>query len=168
MSTRGRRQRGSMALEAILWTPILLLFLVGMVQVGKITYVYYTLNKTLNTVASYLAVQQGVDFCNLTGDATVTQAVNLALTGTSDGTAESQFPALTADQISITTECRDATGTGVGQCSTTGCDASAGAQRPDFLVVSLPDGYQVTPRIPYMLIDPILLRPQIRVPFGGS
>jgi hypothetical protein len=44
----------------------------------------------------------------------------------------------------------------------------AGGPRPDFITVSIPDGYQVTPRIPYILLDPILFKPQIRIPFGGT
>ena len=167
----GRRrlsQRGNAVLESILWIPILLLLIVGMEQIGKITYVYYSLTKALYTVGRYVAVQQGIDFCNTSSDTTVQQAINLALTGGTDGTAASQFPTLSADQVSVTTECVDPSSSTIGQCSTGGCDGVAGAQRPDFIVVAIPDGYQVSPRIPYMLIDPILLKPQVRIPFGGG
>jgi hypothetical protein len=70
--------------------------------------------------------------------------------------------------ITITTECIDPSSGDVGTCSTSGCDGPGGGPRPDFVVVTVPDGYQISPRIPYMLIDPILLRPQVRVPFGGT
>jgi TadE-like protein len=163
-----RRQRGNMVMETVLFLPILLLLIVGMVQFGKITYVYYQLKKTLDTVGMYLATQQGIDFCDTTGDTTVQQAINFALTGSTDGTASSQFPLLTADQISVGTECIDSTGAAITQCSISGCDGVGGAQRPDYLVITIPNGYQVTPRLPYMLVDPILLKPQIRVPFGGT
>ena len=53
-------------------------------------------------------------------------------------------------------------------CSLTGCDASQGGTSPDYLVVSLPDGYRVRPVIPRMSIDEFALRPHIRVPFGGT
>ena len=162
------RQRGNMVLETILFMPILLLLIVGMVQFGKITYVYYQLKKTLYTAASYIAAQQGIDFCNTTGDITVQQALNLALTGTTDGTASSQFPTLTTDLIAVTPECVDPATQTIGQCDQSGCDSSAGALRPDFVVVSIPDGFPVTPRIPYILLDPIPLKPLVRVPFGGT
>ena len=166
---RLRRERGNMVLEAALWLPIILLLLVGMVQFGKITYVYYQLKKTLFATASYIASQQGIDFCDTTSDTTIQQALNFALTGSSDGTAASQFPALTPDLVSVTPECIDPSTQTIGQCDFSSCDGvGAGAQRPDFIVVSIPDGYQVQPRIPYILLDPILLRPLVRVPFGGT
>jgi Flp pilus assembly protein TadG len=163
---RGGR-RGNTILETMIWLPILLLLLVGMVQIGKITYVYYTLKKTLYTVAAYLATQQGVDFCSDQSDA-ITQAKNLALTGNTDGSAESFLPALTADMIQVTAECIDPSSNAVGNCSTAGCGAAAGGPHPDFIVVSIPDGYTVAPRFPHMLVDPIPLKPEIRVPFGGT
>jgi hypothetical protein len=160
-------ERGNMIMEAAMFIPVLLLLVVGMVQIGKITYVYYTLKKTLFTAAQYLAVQQGVDFCDSAAPAIVA-AKNYALTGTLDGSVDSFLPALTADMINVQTECYDATTGGLGQCDTSGCGTAGGGKRPDFIVVSIPDGYQVTPRIPYILIDSIPLKPEVRVPFGGT
>jgi hypothetical protein len=161
------RTRGNMALEAAMWLPVMLLLLIGMVQIGKVTYVYYQLKKDLYTAAQFVSKQQGIDFCNVAGDATVQGALNFALTGTTETGSASQFPALSADMIQVTTECADPAGNGMGACSTTACDV-AGAQRPDYIVVSIPDGYQVSLTIPHLLIEPILLRPQVRVPFGGT
>ena len=53
-------------------------------------------------------------------------------------------------------------------CSSVGCDASSGGQPPDFIVVSMPDGYPFAPHIPFIPTDPILLRPMVRVPYGGT
>ena len=74
-------------LEIALFIPILFTLLVGMVQIGKITYVYYTLRKTLYTMGRFVAAQQGVNFCD-DGDAAILAAKNFALSGTSsdDGT----------------------------------------------------------------------------------
>ena len=36
---------GSAILETVLFVPILVLLMVGMVQIGKVTYTYYTLPK---------------------------------------------------------------------------------------------------------------------------
>jgi len=167
MRTR-RRQRGNMVLESILFLPILFLLIVGMVEIGKVTYVYYQLKKVLYSAASYIASQQGVGFCDPTSDTTVQQALNLALTGTSDGSGVSQFPTLTTDLILVTPECVDPSTQTIGTCDQSGCDTSLSALRPDFVVVSIPDGYSVTPRIPYVLQQPIPLKPLVRVPYGGT
>lgn len=169
MRTHPDRRRGNMALETALFLPFILLLIVGMVQLGKITYVYYTLQKTMYTLAMYLSTQQAVNFCD-DGDALVTAAKNYALTGNTDDSGSSFLPALTPDMISVQAERVDpASGSLTScDCSATGCDLAAGGGAPDFIVVSIPDGYTVQLRIPYMMIDPILLRPEVRIPYGGT
>jgi len=162
-----RDRRGNMVLEAAMFIPVLLLLIVGMVQLGKITYIYYSLKKALFAAGQYLSTQQGVNFCD-DADTSIVAAKTYALTGTTDASAESFLPALTADMISIQAECVDVSTGAVGPCDTSSCSTAAGSPRPDFVVVSIPDGYAVTPRIPYMLIDAIPLRPEVRVPFGGT
>jgi hypothetical protein len=165
-----RRRRGGTVLEVALFVPIIVTMLVGMVQIGKITYVYYTLRKTLYTMGTYVSAQQGVNFCD-EGDAAVLAAKNFALSGTSsDVSIDPIIPMLTADMISVSIERIDpASGAPVAcDCSVTGCDAAAGGGSPDFVVVSIPNGFQVNPRIPFLTIDPILLKPTVRVPFGGT
>ena len=165
-----RRRRGGTVLEVALFVPIIVTMLVGMVQIGKITYVYYTLRKTLYTMGTYVSAQQGVNFCD-EGDAAVLAAKNFALSGTSsDVSIDPIIPTLTADMISVSIERIDpASGAPVAcDCSVTGCDAAAGGGSPDFVVVSIPNGFQVNPRIPFLTIDQILLRPQVRVPYGGT
>ncbi|MGH9721481.1 MAG: TadE/TadG family type IV pilus assembly protein [Bryobacteraceae bacterium] len=164
-----RSRRGNALLETALFIPILVTLLVGMVQIGKVTYVYYTLRKTLYTAARFAGVQQGVNFCDAT-DAVVTSAKNFALTGTTDEGADPILPGLTADRVQIRIErfTRESGELGECDCSATGCDIASGGQPPDYLVVSIPDGYEVQLRIPFLTVDPILLRPQIRVPYGGT
>jgi len=53
-------------------------------------------------------------------------------------------------------------------CSSTGCDTSQGGSAPDFILVDLANGYPITLRIPFISQDPILLRPVVRLPFGGT
>src|SRR5437763_1779429 len=77
-----RRKRGNMLLEAAMWIPVMVLLIVGMVQIGKITYLYYSLKKTVYSAARFLAVQQGVNFCDLASDPNVTAALQFAITGT--------------------------------------------------------------------------------------
>jgi hypothetical protein len=165
-----RRRRGGSVLEVAMFVPLLFALTVGMTQIGKITYTYYTLRKTMYTMARYVAAQQGVNFCDA-GDATIVAAKNFAVSGTSTEDASVPvLPNLTTDMISISIERVDATTGALGECecSVAGCDEASGGRAPDFIVVSIPNGYQVTPRIPFLTLDPIPLKPQVRVPFGGT
>ena len=164
---RAGNRRGNMILESLLFLPFMFLLVVGMLRLGEITYLYYTLKKALYASAQFLAAQQGVDFCN---DSTglVLAAKNFGLTGTTDGSQDSFLPLLTTEMIDISTECYDPSTQTVGPC-TLSCDgSSAGVVQPDFIVVSIPDGYTVRPRLPYILSEDIPLRPFVRVPFGGT
>ena len=165
-----RRCGGNAVLETALWVPVLVLLMVGMLQFGKITYLYYSLKKAVYTTARYIAVQQNVNFCD-PADPGLIAAKNFAVSGSSteDG-ADPVLPNLTADMLSVAAERVDAQSATVGacECSVTGCDSAAGGRPPDFIVVSIPDGYEVRPRIPFLTLDPIPLRPQVRVPFGGT
>ena len=155
-----------MVLEAALFIPVLVLLVVGMVQFGKITYLYYTLKKTVYSAARYLSVQQGVNFCDLANDQNVTAAIQFALTGTTDGSGTPLITNLTPAMLQVTPECVDAATGAPGPCDFTGCPTIA--TRPDYILVSIPAGYQVQPRIPVVTLPPILLTPSVMVPFGGT
>jgi hypothetical protein len=55
-------------------------------------------------------------------------------------------------------------------CAVSGCDTAAGGGEPTFITVSIPNGYAVTPVIPGVTLPngPILLKPTVRIPFGGT
>ncbi len=167
----GRRSGGAL-LEGVLFIPILYTLMVGMVAIGQITYTYYTLRNTLFTVGRYAAVQQGIDFCD-PNDVQVMGAINLGLTGTSiDPGTDPILPNLTAEMISVNAEIVDPT-SGVPTacpCAISGCDTEAGGGEPSFITVSIPSGYPVTPVIPGVTLPngPILLKPTVRIPFGGT
>lgn len=169
----GRREdgarQGSAALETALFLPVLLLLFMGMVEVGRVTYVYFTLHKMMYTLARYLGTQQAVNFCD-DRDATVAAAKNYAVTGTTDGSADPLLPNLGVDQIQVSIERfnPDSSALEPCDCSVAGCDVAAGGLAPDYLVVSIPEGYPVQLRIPYLALSPIPLKPQIRVPYGGT
>jgi len=167
MNTRGRR--GSTMVEAILFVPVLVLLLMGVVELGRLAYTYYTLQKMLYNLARYLGTQQGVNFCDA-ADATVEAAKNYALTGTTDGTADPFVPNLTSDRIQIRIERYnpDTQALELCDCSATGCDPSAGGLAPESIVVSITEGYPIRLRFPHLILDPIPLRPQVRVPYGGT
>jgi len=156
-----------MVLEAAMWMPVFFLLISGIIQFGKITYLYYTLRKIEYTIARSVSIESGVNFCPDASDPIIQGAIEFALTGTTDGSGPPLVENLTAGMISVTTECVDpATGL-PGACDTSGCDGAVGAQRPDYVVVAIPDGYQVQLRIPYILLSPFQFKPTVAVPFGG-
>ena len=167
--SRNSGRRGSTILETAMYLPMLLILLVGMVEIARVTYTYYTLQKILYTLARYVGSQQAVNFCD-GSDAVLTAAKNLALTGSTDGSGDPLIPNLTIDQIDVRIERynRDTQELAVCDCSISGCDAGQGGTSPDYLVVTVPDGYQVRTVIPFMAIEEFPLRPHVRVPFGGT
>jgi Flp pilus assembly protein TadG len=160
---------GNTMLEATLFIPIIVLLLMGMISLGKLGYTYYTLHKTLYTLARYLGTQQGVNFCD-EADPIILAAKAYALSGTTDSTAEPILAGLTADMIQVSIERVDPTteSNATCECSASGCDTSQGGLAPDFIVVSLTDGFPFQFNIPMLPLDPIPLRPQIRIPYGGT
>jgi len=164
MSRRG----GNAVLETVMLMPIILLLLVGMAQIAKITYIYYTLRKTIYSIATYLSTQQGVNFCD-PADPTVTAAINFGLTGTTDNTQPVFVNGLTASMIQVTPESVDPNSGALSPYGS-GCVGALlfdGAP-PDQIVVSIPNGYMVTPRIPFLQIQAIPLKPLVKVPYGGT
>lgn len=160
-----RRGRGGSAiLETAMWIPVLLLLIVGMIQFGKVTYLDHVLNKIVYNAARNLASAQNLNFCD-PADVNTVAAINSAITD--PATSEPLIANLTADMLVVTTQCMDPSGV-IGTCDVSGCQGIAGAQRPDFVTVAITSGYAFPLRIPYINLDPILLRPSATAPFGGS
>ena len=159
-----RRAGGNMVIEAALFIPILVLLIVGMVQFGKITYQYYVLKKIVYAAARQLSILQGVNFCDLGNDASAQAALQFAL---NDSTGAPLIPDLTPNMLVITTACVTPGDPAAppAPCDTAACPTVT--QRPDYVIISIPEGYQVRPRIPVIDLQPILLRPSVTVPFGG-
>lgn len=159
-----KRRRGNAVLEVALWLPVLMLLASGLITFGKITYLDYVLQKIVYTAARSLAVGQNLNFCDAADPATVAtlnNAVNDPATG---------LPlviSLTGDMLVVTTRCYDANGV-LGDCDVSGCAGLTGAQRPDFITVGMPNGYTIPLRIPFIQLDPVVLKPSITVPFGGT
>ena len=166
---RRRPQAGAALLETAMITPVLLLLLLGMTELARVGYTYYTLQKIMFTLARYVGTQQGVNFCDA-GDPTVLAAKTLAITGTPDGSGTVLVRGLTADSINVRVERYSAVNTDLGtcDCSATGCDTAQGSRAPDFIVVDMPNGYEVQPIFPKLTVAPFVLRPSVRVPYGGT
>lgn len=163
-----RRQKGNMVLESALWIPVVTMLIVFVIQLGKITYIYYSIRNSLYTTALYLSVQQGVNFCDIPDDANVQAAIQFGVTGTSDGSGTPLISNLTASMLAVNIACVDpATGV-VESCDTSQCGGESGSVRPDYLVVNIPGGYSITPRMLFLSLDPIPLSPSVTVPFTGT
>jgi hypothetical protein len=166
---RARGSSGSAVIETAMFLPILILLLMGTLEIGRITYTYFTLHKIMYSLARYLGTQQGTNFCD-SSDPNIVAALSFALNGTTDNSGTPIISNLTADMISIRIEQVDQTSGAISECpcAVPGCDAANGGLPPNFLVVSIPNGYNVTPRIPLIPMNPIPLKPQVRVPYGGT
>ena len=163
-----RKQHGSSVLESALLIPMLVLLFVGAMEIGKITLTYYQLHKAMRAGARMAALLRGADFCNAE-DAQILALKNFIVFGP-EGTIEPLVRGLSAEQILITPERADAENGSVGGCDCsgpTGCLPSDGGHAPDYVVVEIDGGYEFQPHIPFRTLDPILLRPRVRVAFGG-
>jgi len=161
------RQRGNSLLEAVLFVPILGMLLFGTIEFARITWTYFTLQKMLYSVGRYAATQTGVNFCD-EADPIVTDAKNLATRGVGDSAGDLILPALTPDLITIRLQRMDPETQQLAdcECSATGCDVAQGGRGPDFVVVTVPDGYSVRTNIPFVPSETFLLRPVVRIPHG--
>lgn len=162
-------RRGGALLESLLIMPPLLMLFIGMIELAKISYTYYALQKILANFAKYAGTRQGVNFCD-GGDASVVAARNWALTASNDGTADPLVPNLTPDRLLVALERVDPDSGDISDCdcSSSGCDIATGGRPPDFVVTSIADGYSVRIALPFISLDPIILRPQVRMPYRGT
>ena len=147
-----------------MWMPFLMLLITGLITFGQITYINYVLQKIVYTAARSIAAGQNLNLCD-PADPIVAAALANAVNDPSTGLPLVQ--SLTGDMLVFTTRCYDATGA-LGACDVSGCTGLTGAGRPDFVTVSIPDGYSIPMRIPYIQLNPVLLRPSITVPFAGT
>jgi hypothetical protein len=99
-------RRGNTVIEAAMFIPVLLTLLVATEQLGKLTYTYYSVEKSLYAAARYVGTQQDVNFCDAS-DPNIVAALNLAVTGTTDGSGPALIGGLTTDNITIIGESYD-------------------------------------------------------------
>ncbi len=166
---RHRTQRGNAMVEMAMYVPILVILLAGSVELARLTYIYYTLHKMMETVATYLSAQQNVNFCD-SNDATIAAAKAFAISGSTDSTSQPIVANLTADMIQVQIQRYNSDSQTLAQCecSITGCDSSQGGLAPDYIEVSIPDGYPITPAVPYVAPQQILFKPVVVVRYGGT
>lgn len=161
-------KRGSALLESLLLTPILVLLFVGAMEMGQVTLTYYQLHKALRAGARMAALLRGADFCSA-DDQQLAAVKNFIVFGP-EGSTEPIVRNLSVEQILILPERLDAENASVGSCDCggpTGCSLADGGHAPDYVVAEIAGGYEFTVRIPFRTPEPVLLRPRVRVPFGG-
>jgi len=163
-----RRRGGNAILEAALMIPLLIYFFLGTVEFARVGYTYFTLQKMLYSFARFAATRPGINLC-ADDDAQLTQARTLALTGGIDASGEPILGNLTAQNLQLRLERVEPASGQIEECgcSSEGCDVATGGRGPDFVAASLSDGYSIQLRIPLLPTDPIILRPQVRVPYGS-
>ena len=160
-------RRGSSLIEAVLVLPVMFFLFAAMIEMARVTYTYAMIQKMLANLAKTLTTQQGVNFC--AADAGITSAINWALTSSTEGGAPALAPNLEAANIRIRIERVDEGGElSECECSPGGCDAALAGRAPDFLVVSLENGYPVRLAVPFLNFEPFVLRPQVRMPYRGT
>ncbi|MEP7363307.1 MAG: TadE/TadG family type IV pilus assembly protein [Acidobacteriota bacterium] len=165
---RRRRRSGSSLLETALWVPFLVMLFVGTVEMARVSYTYYAVQKALYAVGRMVGTSVSADLCT-DDDAIVTEAKNFAVRGGLEESSTPPVQGLQADQIQLSLE-RISPDDGSlieCDCSSSGCDTANGGVAPDYVVVSLTDGFPIQIRIPFLNVDPIPLRPRVRVPYGG-
>jgi hypothetical protein len=164
-----RKDSGGVLVEAAMFIPVFLMLLLGTASLAKVTYTYYMLEKVMYNFARYVGTQQGVNFCD-SGDPIVAAAAAFATTGTLDASALPIVNGLTPEMLQVRIERYDPVSQSVTvcDCSVSGCDVSQGGQPPDFIAVSLTDGFMVHPVFWGFSVDPFPLRPEVKVPYGGT
>lgn len=165
---RRRFHRGSTLLESTLFLPIMFVLLFGMIEMARITWTYYTLQKMMYVIGRYAATQPAVNFCD-EADPILADAKNLALRGVGEAAGEYQLPNLTAENITVRLERVQTDNPALAdcECSAIGCDNAQGGRGPDFVVVTVPNGYSVRTNIPFVPSETFNLRPVVRIPYGA-
>ena len=157
-------RRVNAMIETAMFIPLFVVLLVGTAEVGRVTYTYYSAQKALYNIARMAATRQGANLCDA-GDPELVTIKNWALTGNSEG-GEALIRGLTPDLVQVRVERLDGESLGECDCSLEGCDVGQGGRAADFVVVSVPDGFNVTVTIPYLLQQVITFQPSVRVPGG--
>jgi hypothetical protein len=164
MRLRGRC--GSAVIEGASWILILTLILVGMANIGRYIYTYFTLRKMVYSVAQYISSRQQADFCDSTNTA-VAEGIAFGITGTLDSGAASIVTNLTPDLIQVTPESWDSATQTLTPWDSSTCVAGVGGRSPQFIDVSIPNGYALPINILYVPFTTVFLKPHAKVPYGG-
>jgi hypothetical protein len=161
---------GQTAIETAFLLPMLILLLGGVFELGRLMYIYNTLEKSLKSGVQYLQRTQGVDFCNVS-DPALTDAANFIVYGNLQGTGDAVLPGLTPGMVSFYGERGDPNTSLIIECSCGGagsCDTENGGLPPDYIVANLGAGYPLDMTFPMGVFGLVNLPVSVRLPFLGA
>ena len=161
---------GQTAIETAFLLPGLIFLLGGVFELGRLMYIYNTLEKSLKSGVQYLQRTQGVDFCNLS-DPAFTDAANFVVYGNLQGTGNPVVPGLTPSMISFFAERGDPNSSLIIACPCSGdgsCETQNGGTPPDYIVANLGAGYQLDMTFPLGVFGLVNLPVSVRLPFLGA
>jgi hypothetical protein len=161
---------GQTAVETAFLLPALILLLGGVFELGRLMYIYNTLEKSVKSGVQYLQHTQGVNFCNF-GDPAFTDAKNFIVYGNLQGTGTPVFTDLTPDMVFFFAERGDPTTSTINTCPCSGpgsCDTSNGGTPPDYIVANLGGGYPLDMTFPLGVFGVVNLQVSVRLPFLGA
>ena len=174
MRKRSNLCRGQAIVELAFQIPLMMLLLFGGVEIGRVFYVYHTLQKAVRGGAGLLARSSNIGYCNA-ADLALTDARNFIVYGNLEGQGTPILRDLTPDIIQIIPERTSAGSTDVQTCSCSSgaedpnnCDTTSGGRAPDFVVVNLGNGYPLALPFPYVNLGTINLRVSVRMPVTGG
>jgi hypothetical protein len=167
-----KSQRGQAIAELAFQIPLIMMILFGVVEIGRLFYIYHSLQKALRGGAGLLSRSTDVEYCN-SRDLTLEDARNFIVYGNLQGQGVPVIAGLTTDMIQILPERTDPDANGVTACACTedanGCDTSAGGRAPDFVVVNLGgSGYPLPVPFPFVNLGTINLKVSVRMPVTGG
>jgi hypothetical protein len=151
--------------------PLMMAIMFGAVEIGRVFYVYHSLQKAVRGGAGLLARSSNVAYCDAS-DLTLEDVRNFIVYGNLQGLGTPVVQGLTPDMIQFVPERNTAGSTDVTGClcdaDTESCDTSSGGRAPDFVVVNLGSGFPLAVPFPFMNIGTINLRVSVRMPVTGG
>ena len=166
-----RAERGQAATELAFLVPFLMMILFGAFQVGRVFFLYHTLQKALRGGAGMLARSANVNYCSA-DDGALADARNFIVFGNLQGMGTPVVQGLTPEMIQILPERTGPDSTAVAECLCTeegdSCDVASGGRPPDFVVVNLGGGFPVDVPFPYINLGSINLQVSVRMPVTGG
>jgi TadE-like protein len=161
--------------ELALQIPLMLLLLFGGVELGRVFYIYHTLQKAVRNGAGLLARSGNVNYCPADEFSTSNAAMdarNFIVYGNLQGAGTPVVPGFETGMIQVFAE--RSTADILEACSCPGapaansCDVTNGGRAPDFIVVNLGDGFPLRIPFPFVSLGTINLKVSVRMPVTGG
>jgi hypothetical protein len=161
--------------ELALQIPLVMLLLFGGVELGRVFYIYHTLQKAVRNGAGLLARSINVNYCpsdEFSTSNAATDVRNFIVYGNLQGEGIPVVPGFETSMIQVFAERSTADTTDACSCpgaaDADSCDVANGGRAPDFVVVNLGDGFPLRIPFPFMNLGTINLKVSVRMPVTGG